>query len=99
MQDQGLQLASKMSRLGGKTVEMKKVYKAFGEKSILQGFDYTFKKGERVGIIGKNGAGKSTFVNIIQGLETADSGKVNIGDTVVFGNYAQSGLVVKEDVG
>jgi len=64
---------------------------------ILKGFDYTFKKGERVGIIGKNGTGKSTFLNILQGIEPADSGKVNIGDTVIFGNYAQQGLQVKED--
>jgi ATPase components of ABC transporters with duplicated ATPase domains len=98
LQDQQLQLQSKMSRLGGKTVELKKLYKSFGEKVILKGFDYTFKKGERVGIIGKNGTGKSTFVNIIQGIEQPDSGKVNIGDTVVFGNYSQKGLQIKEDM-
>jgi ATP-binding cassette subfamily F protein uup len=98
LQDQQLQLQSKMNRLGGKTVEMKKVYKSFDDKTILRGFDYTFKKGERVGIVGKNGTGKSTFVNMIQGLEKADSGKVNIGETVVFGNYSQQGLKVKEDM-
>ena len=98
IQDQQMQLQSKMNRLGGKTVELKKVYKSFGEKAILKGFDYTFKKGERVGVVGKNGAGKSTFINILQGLEPADSGKVNIGDTVVFGNYSQGGLVIKEDM-
>ena len=96
--DQQLELQSKMNRLGGKTVELKKVYKSFDEKSILKGFDYTFKKGERVGVVGKNGAGKSTFINILQGLEPADSGKINIGDTVVFGNYSQTGLIVKEDM-
>jgi ATP-binding cassette subfamily F protein uup len=98
LQDQQLQLQSKMNRLGGKTVEMKKVYKSFGDKTILKGFDYTFKKGERVGIVGKNGTGKSTFVNILQGIEKADSGKVNIGDTVIFGNYSQQGLKIKEDM-
>lgn len=98
LQDQQLQLQSKMNRLGGKTVELKKLNKAYGDRVILKGFDYTFKKGERAGIVGKNGAGKSTFVNIIQGIEHADSGKVNIGDTVVFGNYAQQGLEIKEDV-
>jgi ATP-binding cassette subfamily F protein uup len=98
IQEQQLQLQSKMNRLGGKTVELKKVYKSFGDKVILKGFDYTFKKGERVGIVGKNGTGKSTFINILQGLEPADSGKINIGDTVVFGNYSQQGLVVKEDM-
>ncbi|HYK55193.1 MAG TPA: ABC-F family ATP-binding cassette domain-containing protein [Flavisolibacter sp.] len=98
MQDQQLELQSKMSRLGGKTVELKKVYKSYGEKIILKGFDYTFKKGERVGVVGKNGAGKSTFINILQHIEPVDSGKVNIGDTVVFGNYSQQGLIVKEEM-
>jgi ATP-binding cassette subfamily F protein uup len=98
LQEQQLELQSKMNRLGGKTVELKKVYKSYGEKIILKGFDYTFKKGERVGIVGKNGAGKSTFINILQGLEPADSGKINVGDTVVFGNYSQQGLVIKEDL-
>lgn len=98
LQEQQLQLQSKMSRLGGKTVELKKVYKSYGEKVILKGFDYTFKKGERVGIVGKNGAGKSTFINILQGLEPADNGKINVGDTVVFGNYSQQGLEIKEDL-
>ena len=96
--DQQVQLQSKMSRLGGKTVEMKKVYKAFDEKIMLKGFDYTFKRGERVGIVGKNGTGKSTFINMIQGFEAADSGKINVGDTVVFGNFSQQGLVIKEDL-
>lgn len=98
LQEQQLQLQSKMNRLGGKTVEMKKVYKAYSDKIILKGFDYTFKKGERVGIIGKNGTGKTSFVNIIQGVEKPDNGKINIGDTVVFGNYSQQGLEIKEDL-
>lgn len=98
IEDQQLQLNMKMNRLGGKVVEMKKVYKSFGDKEILKGFDYTFKKGERVGVVGKNGAGKSTFIDIIQGIQQADSGKINIGDTVIFGNYSQTGLIVKEDM-
>ncbi|MBA4166816.1 MAG: ABC-F family ATP-binding cassette domain-containing protein, partial [Chitinophagaceae bacterium] len=98
IEDQRVQLDVKMSRLGGKIVELKKVYKDYGEKQILKGFDYTFKKGERIGVIGKNGAGKSTFLNILQGIEPADNGKVNIGDTVIFGNYSQQGLIVKEDM-
>ena len=88
----------KMSRLGGKVIELKKLYKSYGDKVLLKGFDYIFKKGERIGIVGKNGVGKSTFINIIQGIEKPDSGKVNIGDTVIFGNYSQQGLVVKEDM-
>jgi ATP-binding cassette subfamily F protein uup len=98
VEDQQLQLQVKMSRLGGKVVEMKKVYKRFGEKEILKGFDYTFKKGERAGLIGKNGTGRSTFLNVLLGLEPADSGKINIGDTVVFGYYSQQGLEIKEDM-
>ncbi len=93
-----LQLDMKMNRLGGKILELKKVYKAFGDRVIMKGFDYTFKKGERVGIVGPNGVGKSTFINILQHLEEPDSGKVNIGDTVVFGNYSQQGLQWKDDM-
>ena len=96
--DEQVQLQSKMNRLGGKIAELKKVYKSYADKVILKGFDYTFKKGERIGIVGKNGAGKSTFIQMLQGLEQPDSGKINIGDTVVFGNYSQQGLVIKEDM-
>ncbi|HXB07228.1 MAG TPA: ABC-F family ATP-binding cassette domain-containing protein [Puia sp.] len=98
IEDQQVELQMKMNRLGGKVAELKKVYKSFGDKVILKGFDYTFKRGERVGVIGRNGVGKSTFINILQGLESPDSGKVNIGETVIFGNYTQQGLVVKEDM-
>ena len=98
IEDQQVQLQMKMNRLGGKVIELKKVYKSYGGKVILKGFDYTFKKGERVGVVGKNGVGKTTFTNILQGIEQADSGKVNVGDTVIFGNYSQQGLVVKEDL-
>jgi ATP-binding cassette subfamily F protein uup len=96
--DEQLQLDVKMTRLGGKVIELKKVYKSYSDKVILKGFDYTFKKGERIGIVGKNGVGKSTFINILQGLEKADSGKVNVGDTVIFGNYSQQGLILNEDM-
>ncbi|WP_207513456.1 ABC-F family ATP-binding cassette domain-containing protein [Longitalea luteola] len=98
IEDAQLELQMKMNRLGGKVIELKKVYKSYGQKPILKGFDYTFKKGERIGVVGKNGVGKSTFLNILQGLEPADSGKINIGETVVFGNYSQQGLVLKEDM-
>jgi ATP-binding cassette subfamily F protein uup len=97
-QDQQLQLSMKMTRLGGKIMELKKVYKSHGDLHLLKGFDYTFKKGERIGIVGPNGVGKSTFINIIQGIEPADSGKINVGETVVFGNYSQQGLQLKEDL-
>jgi ATP-binding cassette subfamily F protein uup len=96
--DDQVQLEMKMNRLGGKILELKKVHKRYGDKILLKGFDYTFKRGERIGIIGKNGAGKSTFLNLIQGLEEADSGKINVGDTVIFGNYNQQGLVMDEQL-
>lgn len=98
IEDQRLALDMKMSRLGGKIAELKKVYKSYGDFVILKGFDYTFKKGDRIGVVGKNGVGKSTFLNLLQGIEKADSGKINIGDTVVFGNYSQQGLPIKEDL-
>ena len=96
--DEKVQLEMKMSRLGGKVAEFKKVYKSFGDKKILTGFDYTFKRGERVGIVGQNGTGKSTFLQMLQNLEPADSGKINIGETIVFGNFSQQGLEIKEDM-
>jgi ATP-binding cassette subfamily F protein uup len=98
IEDQQIELQMKMNRLGGKVVEMKKVYKSFNNLPILKGFDYTFTKGERMGVIGKNGVGKTTFINILQGLEPPDSGKINIGETVIFGNYSQQGLTIKEDM-
>ncbi len=90
-------LQMKMTRMGGKVLEMKKVYKSYDEKVILKGFDYTFKKGERIGIVGKNGTGKSTFLKIALDLIPPDSGKINHGDTIVFGNFSQEGLQYKED--
>ena len=98
LEDEQMQLQMKMNRLGGKVIELKKVYKAYSDRIILKGFDYTFKKGERVGVVGKNGVGKTTFINLLQGIENPDSGKINVGDTVIFGNYSQQGLVVKEDM-
>jgi ATP-binding cassette subfamily F protein uup len=65
---------------------------------VLKGFDYTFSKGERIGIVGKNGVGKSTFLQILQGLTLPDSGKINVGDTIVFGHFSQEGLTYKKDM-
>jgi len=96
--DEQVSLQMKMNRLGGKVAELKKVYKSYGEKQILKGFDYTFKKGERIGVVGKNGAGKSTFLELLLGNIQADSGKINIGETVIFGHFSQKGLEIKEDM-
>lgn len=92
-----LKLDVKMSRVGGKILELKNIQKAYGDQIILDGFTHTFKKGERIGIVGKNGVGKSTFLNIITGKEEAYYGKRNLGDTTVFGYYSQQGLQLKED--
>jgi len=95
-QDHEVQLEINMERLGSKIVELHKLKKSFGEKSILDGFDYVFKKGERIGVIGKNGTGKSSFLNILTHSEPVDGGKVVVGETVKFGYYTQSGIQIKE---
>ena len=94
---QELSLEVKMSRVGGKILELKKVHKSYDDLKILSGFDYTFKNGERIGIIGDNGVGKSTFLNIITQKQTPDSGKINIGETIVYGYFKQQGIQLKED--
>lgn len=103
---EALKLESKMTRLGGKILELVRLRKKFTsvnqegkevEKIILDGFDYTFKRGEKIGIVGKNGSGKSTFLNIILGLEQYDSGKIQTGETVVYGYYSQGGMKLKDD--
>ena len=96
--DTNLQLDMKMTRIGGKIIEAKKVYKSYGDLVVLKGFDYTFSKGERIGIVGKNGVGKSTFLQILQGITQPDSGKINVGETIVFGHFSQEGLVYKKDM-
>ena len=98
LDDTSLQLDMKMTRLGGKIIEAKKVYKSYGDLVVLKGFDYTFSKGERIGIVGKNGVGKSTFLQILQGITQPDSGKINVGETIVFGHFSQEGLVYKKDM-
>ncbi|PQV47267.1 ATP-binding cassette subfamily F protein uup [Jejuia pallidilutea] len=95
--DHQIQLELNMERLGSKILEFHKVSKAFKDKTILNGFDYTFKKGERVGIIGKNGTGKTTFLNILTQSAVPDSGKVVKGETVKFGYYTQSGITIKPE--
>lgn len=84
-------------RLGSKIVEFHNVSKAYGDKKLMTSFSYKFKKGERVGIVGVNGAGKSTMVKLMVGETTVDSGKMVIGDTVLFGYYDQEGLDITND--
>jgi len=89
-----VQLEINMERLGSKTVEFHNVCKAFDKLTILDKFSYNFLRGERVGIIGKNGTGKSTFLNLLTGALTPDSGKIIVGDTIKFGYYTQEGIEV-----
>ena len=94
-QDHEVQLELNMERLGSKIVELHNIGKSFQDKQLLENFSYNFKRGERIGIIGKNGTGKSTFLNILTGGIKPDTGKVVIGETIKFGYYTQSGIKIK----
>ncbi|MFC5046649.1 ABC-F family ATP-binding cassette domain-containing protein [Aquimarina hainanensis] len=94
--DHQIQLEINMERLGSKILELHKVSKKFGDLVILDQFEYVFKKGERIGIIGKNGTGKSTFLNMLTGTLPPDQGKIIVGDTVKYGYYTQKGINIKE---
>jgi len=87
-----VELEINMERMGSKIIEMVKLNKNFPDRTILKDFTYAFQRGERIGIIGKNGTGKSTFLNILTKTAEPDSGKVIIGDTIKIGYYTQSGI-------
>ncbi len=92
-----LDIQVKMERLGSKILELHKVSKSFGEKKILDQFSYIFKRKERIGLVGANGSGKSTFLNLITEQLQPDAGKIVTGETIVFGYYHQKGLQLKDD--
>ena len=87
-----VELEINMERMGSKIIELHKISKKFGDKVILNDFTFDFQRGARIGIIGKNGTGKSTFLNLLTGTIPADSGKVVVGDTIKIGYYTQSGI-------
>ena len=87
-----VELEINMERMGSKIIELHKLYKKFKDRVILDNFSYDFQRGERIGIIGKNGTGKSTFLNILTKTILPDAGKVVIGDTIKVGYYTQSGI-------
>lgn len=93
--DHQIELEINMERLGSKIVELHNVSKSYDELQILNKFNYNFVKGERIGIIGKNGTGKSTFLNILTGTIKPDQGKVIVGETIKFGYYTQDGIEIK----
>ena len=92
-----LELSVNVSRQGNKILELENISKSFNGKPIINNFSYTFKKGDRIGVAGKNGTGKSTLLNIVTGAIQADNGKVLVGETTVFGYYRQGGLEFKEE--
>ncbi|OYQ43408.1 ABC transporter [Flavobacterium cyanobacteriorum] len=92
-----VELEINMERMGSKVVELHNISKKFKDKTILENFSYNFKRGERIGIIGKNGTGKSTFLNILTQTLPPDSGKVVVGDTIKIGYYTQSGINPKPE--
>lgn len=96
-QSEELQIDIKGQRLGKKILELHNVSKSFGDLKIVEGFNYKFKKKERVGIVGPNGVGKTTFLKILTGEIRTDTGKVVIGDNTVFGYYTQNGIQLKDD--
>jgi ATP-binding cassette subfamily F protein uup len=96
--DERVDLQIRMQRMGGKILELHNVKKAFGDKIIIENFSYKFMRGERVGIVGVNGTGKSTFLDMITGLQKYDSGNIVTGETISFGYYKQEGMNLKGDM-
>jgi len=92
-----MELGVRTERLGSKIVEFHKVGKSFDDVVIIKGFDYIFKRGEKLGVVGKNGTGKTSFVKMLLGKMQPDNGKIVHGETVVFGHYDQDGLVNADD--
>jgi ATP-binding cassette subfamily F protein uup len=97
IKNDSMELLVKMERLGTKIVEFHKVSKAFGDKTLLRSFSYNFQRQERMGIVGNNGTGKTTFVKMLLGEIAPDSGKVVVGDTLFFGHYTQDMIQFKDD--
>jgi ATP-binding cassette subfamily F protein uup len=95
--EQELDLQLNVTRIGGKILEIEHLKKRYGNIKIVEDFNYIFKKGERIGIIGKNGSGKTSFLNLITGNEKPDSGRVETGQTVIFGYYRQAGITLADD--
>jgi ABC transport system ATP-binding/permease protein len=94
--EQKLELQVKAARQGNKVIEIENLAKGFDGRELISNFSYIFKKGERIGIVGKNGTGKSTFLNMLTGLLSPDKGKISVGETTKIGFYRQEGLKFDE---
>src|SRR5690625_103870 len=97
-QESELRLEVNMARMGNKILVLSNIDKRFGDTTILDGYSYSFKRGERIGVIGRNGAGKSTFLKLLTGEEPVDAGEIDTGSTIVFGHYRQKGIEVDESM-
>ncbi|MBY0426347.1 MAG: ABC-F family ATP-binding cassette domain-containing protein [Cytophagales bacterium] len=95
--DTKLELQLKTTRQGGKIMEIKRLWKSYGDLQLIKDFSYTFKRGDKIGIIGKNGTGKSTFLNLLTGKLQPDKGDLSVGETTQFGYYTQEEFFEKED--
>lgn len=95
--DAKMQMTMQMNRLGSKILELENICKSFDGRLLIENFSYTFKRGEKIGLIGRNGAGKSTLLNMIMEIVKPDKGKVKSGETVVYGYYSQQGMNLPED--
>jgi len=96
-QEDKMQITMQMSRMGSKILELENVCKAFGPKVLIKDFSHTFKRGEKIGVVGKNGTGKSTLLNMIMGLVKPDEGRIKAGETMVFGYFSQEGIKLPDD--
>ena len=95
--EEEMRISVQSSRMGKKIIEVKNLNKKFDELTVLKDFSYNFTRGEKIGIVGDNGTGKTTFLNLITENMPADSGTVDVGQTIVFGHYKQEGIKYKED--
>lgn len=92
-----IDITMRMKRMGSKILELIKVSKSFGDKQLMDKFTYSFRRGERIGIVGENGSGKSTLLKMLTGKIAPDAGKISVGETIEFGFYDQMGMTLKED--
>lgn len=97
IQEQNIRLDVSVTRLGKKILNIKHLYKSFENLKILEDFSYNFSKGEKIGIIGRNGTGKTTFLNLITHKIIQDKGIIDFGETVIVGYYKQEGIKFKEN--